>query len=228
MGGSGNTLEYIYPVPFIEEPKRKYNFIYTQLVENDNDLVGHVAYSIYKSKKVAFITKHKAANNNNDPTEKELDGFHLASLQHLDSYKLEAQQILHQYNTITLQDRLEKIDQETEKKIKKIKQNSQNELDNKLKSLKPNHGAGIIDSILGAVFFSILIGVLFLFIFGMKYGTDGLVTLIKNVIVEASHVSGDAVDDAKNHSSPESAPPSTPPPDQSSEPPPQPTPETAS
>lgn len=32
-----------------------YNFIYTRLVENENDVIGVVAYSVYKRQKIEYI-----------------------------------------------------------------------------------------------------------------------------------------------------------------------------
>lgn len=34
---------------------KHYNFIYEELVRYEGDLVGRVAYSLYKSEKIAFI-----------------------------------------------------------------------------------------------------------------------------------------------------------------------------
>lgn len=42
-------------------------YAFYQLVNDDNDLVGMVAYSIYKKEKIRFIQEHKDTNNNNKP-----------------------------------------------------------------------------------------------------------------------------------------------------------------
>ena len=39
--------------------ERSYNFIYEQLVKSEDDLVGLVAYAIYKKHKIEFITRMK-------------------------------------------------------------------------------------------------------------------------------------------------------------------------
>ena len=37
------------------ENTKKYNFIYSKLVESEDDLVGLVAYGVYKQHKISFI-----------------------------------------------------------------------------------------------------------------------------------------------------------------------------
>lgn len=39
--------------------QKEFNFIYEKLVEDDDDFVGHVAYSIYKRSKLEYINKKK-------------------------------------------------------------------------------------------------------------------------------------------------------------------------
>lgn len=41
---------------------KHYNFIYEELVRYDGDMVGRIAYSIYKREKIAFIEQYKKAN----------------------------------------------------------------------------------------------------------------------------------------------------------------------
>lgn len=43
----------------------KYNFIYKELVSADDDLVGLIAYGIYKKHKIEFITKIKREQGRN-------------------------------------------------------------------------------------------------------------------------------------------------------------------
>lgn len=39
--------------------QRNYNFIYSKLVESENDLIGHIAYSLYKQQKIQHIEDFK-------------------------------------------------------------------------------------------------------------------------------------------------------------------------
>ena len=42
---------------------RKYNFIYSKLVDDKDDIVGHIAYSLYKNEKIEFIEAFKKENS---------------------------------------------------------------------------------------------------------------------------------------------------------------------
>lgn len=55
---------------------RQYNFIYKRLVKNESDIVGNIAYSLYKADKIKFIEDFKAKNGGNEPTETDFQGFH--------------------------------------------------------------------------------------------------------------------------------------------------------
>lgn len=55
---------------------RHYNFIYEKLVSNDGDMVGRIAYSLYKREKIAFVKQYKEKNGGKDPTVKDFDNFH--------------------------------------------------------------------------------------------------------------------------------------------------------
>ena len=39
--------------------ERNYNFIYSKLVKKNEDLIGHIAYSLYKKSKIEYIEKIK-------------------------------------------------------------------------------------------------------------------------------------------------------------------------
>ena len=51
---------------------REYNFIYTELVKGKDDILGHIAYSLYKAEKIEFIESFKKGNNR-EPNENELN-----------------------------------------------------------------------------------------------------------------------------------------------------------
>lgn len=50
-------------------------FIYNLLVESEQDVVGHIAYSLYKADKIAFIEKYKSENVFLNGTTKVQQGF---------------------------------------------------------------------------------------------------------------------------------------------------------
>ena len=51
---------------------RQYNFIYSKLVRDEDDFVGHIAYALYKAEKVAYIEKFKSEHGGQEPTEEDL------------------------------------------------------------------------------------------------------------------------------------------------------------
>lgn len=75
--------------------KRKYNFIYSKLVATENDLVGLIAYGIYKKHKIEFIDTIKETEQR-DPTDEECQSFFAASTtdSQLYHYRHQAETIL--------------------------------------------------------------------------------------------------------------------------------------
>lgn len=73
----------------------KYNFIYEKLVTAEDDLVGLIAYGIYKKHKIEYITKFKDEKHR-EPTEEECHSFVIASTTEtqLDSYRSQAETML--------------------------------------------------------------------------------------------------------------------------------------
>lgn len=55
---------------------KHYNFIYEELVRYEGDLVGRVAYSLYKREKIAFIEQYKKSHEGKEPTTRDFDNFH--------------------------------------------------------------------------------------------------------------------------------------------------------
>lgn len=55
--------------------RRRYFYIYKKLVENERDMIGHIAYSLYKSEKVDHIEEYKKKNNVLEVPDSEIDAF---------------------------------------------------------------------------------------------------------------------------------------------------------
>lgn len=73
----------------------KYNFIYKELVTAEDDLVGLIAYGIYKKHKIEFITKIKKEYDR-EPNEGECQSFFAASTteSQLKNYRSQAETLL--------------------------------------------------------------------------------------------------------------------------------------
>ena len=75
-----------------------YNFIYKKLVTSPTDVVGALAYSLYKSEKVQYIEEHTKSVGS-PPDDKALEGFHRTS--NLDirlaAYRRSAEDLLNEF-----------------------------------------------------------------------------------------------------------------------------------
>lgn len=73
----------------------KFNYIYEKLVTSDEDVVGLIAYGIYKKHKIEFINKTKEVEGRG-PNESECDTFFKVSttVSQLGKYKDQAETIL--------------------------------------------------------------------------------------------------------------------------------------
>lgn len=136
---------------------RSYNYIYKELVEGQNDIVGHIAYSLYKADKIKFIEKFKADHRGIDPTEADLKPFHDASCLEgaLERYKLTAMSILQQFLDYSLEESTKQIEENCVNNHKQM-------LTEVVSGLKPMGGGkqflfGMSQSIVGAFAFAIIL-----------------------------------------------------------------------
>lgn len=142
---------------------RSYNYIYSNLVEDNNDIVGHIAYALYKADKIHFIENFKKENSGNEPDEKDLKPFHdtTSCPGNLERYKLTAIHILQNFTNDTLHEMIQEIEQDA------INRNKV-ELSKIIEPLKPlsikkSYFHGTVQSVIGAFVFMIIIaGLLFL------------------------------------------------------------------
>lgn len=93
---------------------RKYNNIYSKLVEDETDIVGHIAYALYKSDKIKYIENSKAKNNGAELSEDDLVPFHdISSMdESIERYKIQALQILQRFLDNVLKESAEDIKEE--------------------------------------------------------------------------------------------------------------------
>lgn len=141
---------------------REYNYIYRSLVEGKDDIVGHIAYALYKEDKIAYIEKFKKDNDNKDPDEADLKPFHDTTNAegNLDRLKLMAVSILQEFTNGTLEETIKDIEKEV---INKHKEHLSDIIQPiKPKGLGNSYFHSIIQSIAGAFIFMLLIaGIIF-------------------------------------------------------------------
>lgn len=75
-----------------------YNYIYKKLVQSPNDVVGALAYGLYKEEKIAYLTQFKVEHGA-EPTDQDLLAFHRMTNvpQRIDAYKLQAEGLLQEF-----------------------------------------------------------------------------------------------------------------------------------
>lgn len=83
------------------EDNGPYNYIYKKLVkENESganhDIIGYIAYSIYKREKIQYIESFKE-DNGRDPKFEDLGSFRTLSNKKVEEYKTTAQKVLQSY-----------------------------------------------------------------------------------------------------------------------------------
>lgn len=141
---------------------KHYNFIYEELVRYDGDMVGRIAYSLYKREKIAFIEQYKKANEGRDPSTKDFDNFHATchNPERIRMYRNEA--------LAMLQDFMGESFEETSKQILADFTKDQDEhLTKVIKPLLPEkqkmryvYFHGVMQSMIGSIILPVVIGVI--------------------------------------------------------------------
>lgn len=92
---------------------RKYNFIYGKLVESKNDIIGHIAYSIYKKDKIDYIKAKKQELD--EISDEDLKPFHeiSSSESSIKSYRIKAEIFMQAFFENTFQEMKEDIESQT-------------------------------------------------------------------------------------------------------------------
>lgn len=135
---------------------RKYNFIYSRLVEGKGDIIGYIAYALYKDAKIEYINRYKKEHNGKEPDEDDLEPFHdiTSTNASVESYKYVASGILQAFLDNTLEETKAQIEDNLNKNhIGLIK-----------KAIKPiippskkrAYFDGVAQSVLGAIAFMII------------------------------------------------------------------------
>jgi hypothetical protein len=142
---------------------RKYNFIYSKLVEDNDDVVGHIAYSLYKNEKIEFIETFKEKHGS-EPTELDLEPFHISSCTNgsLERFKRMAIVILQEFTNELLGRTIKDIEHNVISNHKKYLRETVDEI--KPPSIGMSYLHGILQSVLGAFLFLLLMaGIIFAF-----------------------------------------------------------------
>lgn len=135
--------------------ERKYNFIYEKLVISDDDLVGLVAYGIYKKHKIEFISKIKA-DEHREPTEDECRSFFAASTtdSQLSKYRSEAESILSETVARIAKDEIDNFEKDMLKGYR-------HEISSCLPTNWQTFGVSVLSGVVSAFLFSLIAAAFF-------------------------------------------------------------------
>ncbi|WP_071145768.1 hypothetical protein [Bacteroides ihuae] len=131
--------------------ERKYNFIYEKLVYSEDDLVGLIAYGIYKRHKIEFITSIKEREHR-DPNDDECNSFFVASTteSQLKKYRNDAEAVL---SDIVMNAAGEELEQYEQEMLKDYQAN--------IKAALPSNTKTIILSVVSSLLFSFILAIFF-------------------------------------------------------------------
>lgn len=143
---------------------RKYNNIYSRLVEGKGDIIGHIAYALYKDDKIEYISHFKKEHEGKEPDEDELKPFNdISSTESsIQKYKYIASGILQSFLDNTLEETKSQIEEELNRNhIALIKET--------IKPITPPskkmaYFRGVIQSVIGAFIFMIIMCALVFFV----------------------------------------------------------------
>lgn len=139
---------------------RQYNYIYSNIVEGEGDITGHIAYSLYKQDKIRFIENFKIKNNVEELSEEDLQPFHsiTSSQSNIDRYKMQSVAILQNFLNDILSSATEQIERDCTQRHKEM-------LAEVVKDMKPKgFWYGIFQSVIGAFVFMLLLCLLMFFL----------------------------------------------------------------
>lgn len=95
-----------------------YNYLFQKLVTDENDLVGIVAYTIYKREKVRWLEEF-VGTHRREPTGPERDGFNASSKLHTEGYRSQAEGILQAYMQAALEEFSWSIEEEVREEFRR-------------------------------------------------------------------------------------------------------------
>ncbi len=148
-----------------------YNYIYRELVTNENDILGIIAYSLYKRQKIEYIQGFKSRNGA-EPSNEDLVPFHdiSNSLSQLESYRNQASQLAQDFLDITLETQAEQLEKYYAGKA-----------GDEIRNAKPGFWAGVAQSVVGSVLFVFLLGCLVFFTWSLNQGPKQVIEQVFDI-----------------------------------------------
>lgn len=174
---------------------RSYNYIFRDLVRDENDLVGLIAYGLYKKHKIEFIESFKTANSGQLPSDDDCKAFAMASCTQssLKHYRDTAESLLQQITLTAAReeinsfedDMLRQYRSEISLAIKSDRNDTLTAFAGVVKKNQPGWWSSVIASVVGAFAFSVFVYI------GYWLGStseQNNVKLISNAIESVSNI----------------------------------------
>lgn len=141
----------------------RYSWIYKDLVEDEGDIIGAIAYSIYKSRKIEYIRQYEAEHGR-PPNDDELAEFNRAAKLpgQIEDYRSKAERYIDEFLEAVLAERIRVAEQELLKS-------------QFIKEIRPKWWHGIRDNVVAAVITSALSIGLLILLWVQAVGTDRFV-----------------------------------------------------
>lgn len=148
-------------------PERGYNYIYQKIVNGPDDIVGLIAYGIYKRKKIEHIEEFRGKHGHG-PCDADLQAFHEISCGHVEEYRESADQLMFQSFRAIHDSTISRMQEDCESEVKE--------------RMKGTFWRSVWSSVVGTVLTALLVGAVIVAIVGYKYGWSTAGRLILNEV----------------------------------------------
>lgn len=168
-------------------PPPRYNFIYSRLVTQPNDIIGIIAYARYKQQKIEWIGKFKADHADADPTEADLKPFHAVTNTDtsINGYRLQAKEILDEFISKSIAQASQEIEDTYADVMKSELHNIDGRIANaarpvltefkqtvqaEMKAEAPGFWNGVVQNVIANFVILIITAIILLVLWSLKYG----------------------------------------------------------
>lgn len=158
--------------------EKQYNYIYSKLVSSPEDVIGLLAYSIYKQHKIEFIEDFKKKKGS-APTDADIENFIMSSVtqSQLEKYKESANAILSETVADAVQDEMERMSFDFQNAIEPV-----------VKKHSYSWFKTISLNIVGSFVFSVLLVIFFLFGYTTESGLRKKTKAVIETVLDAQTV----------------------------------------
>lgn len=171
---------------------RKYSNIFSRLVEDENDLIGLIAYGLYKQHKIEFIKSYKSQHPEDEPTDEDCEAFAIASCTEiqLNQYRDSAENLLQR---LTLEAAREEIDVFEGDMLRQY----QEEIRNAVKEVQPKWWHSVLWSLLASFVFSLIVAIGFFLGSTTEKGTVETIKTTIKALYPQGEVTTDTIPSSK-------------------------------